>query len=331
MKKYLLACAVLVVGMVMFSSCSDDDDMKEPVIAFNVSEESLTVEEGTEVTIAPTYTYVDTNTTYEWTVNGVVASTTPTLVYTPATAGEYVIVLKVTNAAGTTTKQLTLVVSENVRTLDFEAESWAALIDAPQYGGTLLYGDGGTTPVNYSWSDVESLLSSSLTAAWGGYYGYSEGGVAISNYIDADIQNHATYQYQLAVPASNGSENFAVVYAPASISFSDGEARVIKSMDVSPTTYQLGVTTYGDGYAASLAESGYLAVTIVGKNGDTETGTLTFDLARNGSILTGWDKIDLSSLGEVTSLTFDVDGSDRSDYGVKHPKYFAFDNVVVKF
>ena len=42
-------------------------------------------------------------------------------------------------------------------------------------------------------------------------------------------------------------------------------------------------------------------------------------------------KIDLSKLGEVTKLGFTMDGSDQSSYGVKHPKYFAFDNVVVKF
>ena len=186
MKKYLLACAVLALGMATFTSCSDDD--------------------------------------------------------------------------------------EDVRTLGFEGGSWASLIDEPQYGGTLLYGDGGTTPVSYSWSDANSKLSSSLTAAWGGLYGYSEGGVAISNYVDADIENHATYNYQLAVPKSNGSSNFAVVYAPASISFSDGVARVIKSMDVSPTTYQLGVTKYGDGYAESQAESGNLTVSITGYKNETATG-----------------------------------------------------------
>ena len=35
---------------------------------------------------------------------------------------------------------------ENVKILGFEGDQWAALIDEPQYGGELLYGDGGTTP-----------------------------------------------------------------------------------------------------------------------------------------------------------------------------------------
>ena len=33
--------------------------------------------------------------------------------------------------------------NENVKRLDFEGGQWAKLIDSPQYGGELLYGDGG--------------------------------------------------------------------------------------------------------------------------------------------------------------------------------------------
>ena len=72
-------------------------------------------------------------------------------------------------------------------------------------------------------------------------------------------------------------------------------------------------------------------MTITGYKSNTQTGTVTFDLAKDGEILTSWKNINLSSLGAVTKLAFTMDGSDKSDYGVKHPKYFAFDNVVVKF
>lgn len=221
---------------------------------------------------------------------------------------------------------------DNVKRLAFEGDQWTALIDNPQYGGELLYGDGGTTPVSYSWADATSKLSSSLTAAWGGNYGFAEGGVAISNYIDPDIENHATYAYQLAVPVSNGSANFAVVYCDAFVSFSDGVARVIKSMEVSPTTYQLGVSKYGDGSSKALTEKGdVLTVTITGFSGELQVGSVSFDLAKDGEFLTSWKKIDLSKLGKVTKLGFTMDGSDRSDWGVKQPKYFAFDNVEVEF
>ncbi len=208
-------------------------------------------------------------------------------------------------------------------TLTFEGANWETLIDNPQYNGPLLYGEGKDS---YGWTDTETGISGGLTRAWGGTYGYSEGGTAISNYIDDNIAEHANYNYQLAVPVSNGSSNFAVVYCDATISFTQGVGRVIRSMDVCPTTYLLGTEVNGDGYAASLAESGNMTLTITADNGKT----LDVDFARDGEILKTWKRIDLSSLGRVTSLTFTMDGSDKSAYGVKHPKYFAFDNVVVE-
>jgi hypothetical protein len=157
------------------------------------------------------------------------------------------------------------------------------------------------------------------------------GGAAISNYIDADLENHATYEYQLSVPVSNGSDNFVVVNFPASISFSDGVARTIQSFDVSPTTYGLGVITYGNMYATPLTEEGYLTVIVTGYKNDVAVGTVSFDLARDGELLKSWKKIDLSSLGNVTSISFSFDGSDKSGGYINSPLYFAFDNVVVKF
>ena len=213
--------------------------------------------------------------------------------------------------------------SVTTATLTFEGSKWSALIDTDQYNGPLLYGENAA---NYKWLDGITTLNGGMTLAWGGLYGFAEGGTAISNYVDADIQNHASYNYQLAVPQSNGSENFVIVYCDASIQFAEGTKHLIKSMDISPTTYQLGVTLYGDGYAASLAESGNLTITITADNGKT----LDIDLARDGNVLRTWTTFDLSSLGEVNKLTFTIDGSDRSDWGVKHPKYFAFDNVVVE-
>lgn len=213
--------------------------------------------------------------------------------------------------------------SRQTATLTFEESFWNAFIDSKQYGGTLIY---GPTAKIYAWSHYLTGLSGGLTLAWGGDYGYSEGGTVISNYIDADIQNHANYLYQLAVPTSNGSRNFAVVYCNAAIKFPAGVSRVIKSMDISPTTYELGVVKYGDGYAASLSESGNLTLTITADTGKK----LDIDMARDGKLLTTWTTFDLSSLGAVNSLTFTMDGSDKSSYGPKHPLYFAFDNVVVQ-
>lgn len=323
MKKHLFLAAALGMGMA-FTSCTDDEQLlPAPSVALEQGAPALTTVEGTALTIAPVYGNVTPTTTYQWLVKGAVVGTEPTLTYTPAEAGICHIVLKVTNINGTTTQTFDVDVKENLKTLDFEGESWSQLIDSKQYNGPLLYGENATS---YKWSDAVTGLSGGLSLKWGGGYGYSEGGTAISNYIDADLQNHATYEYQLSVPVSNGSQNFAVVYCDATLSFPEGVNRIIKSMDFAPTTYELGVVMNGDGYAASLKQSGNLTVTITADTGKS----MTVDMARDGKILSTWTTVSLASLGKVNSITFTMDGSDQSSFGVKHPKYFAFDNVVVR-
>jgi len=219
-------------------------------------------------------------------------------------------------------------VDDNTLTLTFEGSYFDALIDSPQYGGTLLYGENAK---NYSWTDATTQLSGGMTNAWGGQYGFAEGGVAISNYIDANISEARTYNEQLAVPVSNGSKNFAVVYCGASISFADGSAHVINSMDIIPTTYLLGVIKNGDGYAKALSEAGdYCKVIITGYNGESKVGEVELMVALEGGFLTKWFETDLTSLGKVTKLEFSMASNDVSDWGMKAPTYFAFDNVEIQ-
>ncbi|MBP5380620.1 MAG: DUF4465 domain-containing protein [Bacteroidaceae bacterium] len=217
-----------------------------------------------------------------------------------------------------------VVITPDTATLTFEGSYWTAKIDNPQNNGPLLYGDG-----SYAWSDSKTGLSSELTDLWGDgqFWG---GGIAISNYIDANISTdeggHATPDYQLSVPVSNGSRNFAVVYCPASVYLPEGVSYVIKSIDIAPTTYELGVAKYGNGGAKALTEAGdYLTLVITADNGNS----VEVDLAREGQFLEGWTTIDLTGLGKVNSLDFSMTGSDSSWGFLNTPTYFAFDNVVV--
>ena len=210
------------------------------------------------------------------------------------------------------------------------------MIDNPQYGGTLLYGENAAS---YAWSDTETGLSGGITPydPWGYGISYSSGGTAISNYIDANIAEHASYNFQLAVPVTNGSQNFAVAYCNSNvkaaagevpvIKFSEGVKRVIQSMDICPTTYLLGCEKNGNDYAKALTDEGdYLTLIITADNGKK----VNVDLARNGVILDTWKGIDLSSLGEVNSLSFTMDGNDKGGDYLNTATYFAFDNVVVE-
>lgn len=54
-------------------------------------------------------------------------------------------------------------------------------------------------------------------------------------------------------------------------------------------------------------------------------------MQRPENIVTDWTKFDLSGLGKVTRVTFNVTGSSDNGYGFSQPAYFAYDDVAVRF
>lgn len=213
------------------------------------------------------------------------------------------------------------IVCEEIASTDaditFEGDYFAKLIDTPQYGGALIYSSD-----EYKWEDESTSLSSFCEKAdWTAYgmgYGWDKG-CAISNYVDAEANS---YDKQLSVPVSNGSNNFVVVWENgSSISFADGKAHVIKSMQVINTSYALSniKKACGDGY--------FFKVTATGHNGSETVGRVDITLAEGDHAVESWTDIDLSDLGAVTEIVFNFDGSDMGDWGLLTPKYFAFDNI----
>ena len=244
-----------------------------------------------------------------------------------------------------------------IRTLTFEDADyrgdedlvayWSSKIDDPQYGGTLLYGDG------CAWTDSQNtFLSGSVKpydpATWSG--GLSGGGIALSNYGSGAFKD-ADYLRQLEVfngetlsetgrtaCGHEGSDNFAIVYdagawgSPAALAMADGVARVIESAWINNTCYTLNVLVNGNDYAAKMAENGFYKVIATGYVGDEAVGTSEYFLAKNISFVTEWVKWDLSGLGAVEKVVFSVQGSPEQygDYGFNTPAYFALDDIAVK-
>lgn len=217
---------------------------------------------------------------------------------------------------------------EETVTVDFEGSYFTALVDTPQYNGPMLYGELSS---NYRWSDPATTLTGGMTNKWGGQYGFSEGGSALSHYIDADLDSLRTYEQQLAVPVSNGSKNFVVVFDEATICFADSVAREVKTIDLIGTTYMLSVAKHGNGVASPLLSgTSYLNLNIEGFNGTESKGVLPVAICAGGGFMSRWYTCDISSLGKVTSLKFTMEGSDTGEWGLNTPAYFAFDNVVIK-
>lgn len=224
---------------------------------------------------------------------------------------------------------------------------WSSLIDKEQYGGVLLYGDMQTN--SYSWADKGNT---ELKHSSGMYWTFGE---AISNYVDTDL-THGDYFHQLSVPIKdsktgfgghNGSKNFCVhngyiddfnsslgFNTLSAIEFGDGQPHIVNHLYIAPTTYLLNVMLNGDTMtgAKPLTGSGdwFKIIAIGCDSKDNELYRSEFYLAKDGKIVKEWTKWDLSSLGVVNKICFNFDGSDKGQYGIKAPAYFAYDDVAIQ-
>lgn len=261
---------------------------------------------------------------------------------------------KIDNPSGDSGTGSDDVPGQTIRVLTFEDADWKAgtnylgqqywstLIDYPQYGGKML-DPADYDAKAYRWSDDgNTFLAHEIIADMYGDNHYYYGGHAVSNYSELDLSK-GTYENQLAIPVAtghNGSKNFCVHFGSSTMMgiapilyFSDGAERVIDHMYVIPTTYTLNSIVNGDGYAKSLvSQKGSLWITVTGYNAQAEeVGSVQFYLCKDGAYISDWTKFDLSPLGKVAFAVFDMDGTDKGDWGLNTPAYFAYDDVAVQF
>jgi hypothetical protein len=309
------------------------------VVAFSLGEtvKVLTNVTGVEV--------VDAFAPAGWTAveeDGSLTVTAPNRIGDAARKGTVIVVA----TSGNSLVLMTAAVALNI--LDVNGAYWDALIDSPMYGGDLLYGDPDEYycyHATYTWEDAVTKLA---FGGFGSYWGsvcFSSGGEAISNYVEPDFKD-ADYLRQLEVPAYPATgRNFIVHYGgedtQSGLSFSDGKARTIQSIDYIITNYMANSAIYGDGYFGPLSGESFLAVKATGFDAKgNETATLSTTIINGSDVasyLAGtksltWEKWDLSGLGEVVSVKFAVYGSEDcyGEWGFNAPAYFAYCDVVVK-
>ena len=225
--------------------------------------------------------------------------------------------------------------------LTFEGDYWNALIDNPQYGGALLYGE---TP--YYWYDeTTDLEHQASNSEWSGVY-YPSAWMGVSNYQSIDYALSATSQEQLAVYASAmHSGTNCVVCSGYKSSWDDsrptisfrGGAAFVESVWVANTCYSYASAVGGlNDYTPALTTTQSIWIQATGytldaEGNDVEGSSLDFYLYKNGQAeFSGWQKWDLSGLGEVNKVKFDVqwNGEGGAD-NFLHPAYFALDDITI--
>lgn len=110
--------------------------------------------------------------------------------------------------------------------------------------------------------------------------------------------------------------------------FADNKPRVIKSVWVNYTTYFMNVVKNGNGMSSSLDGDCILTVTGYDATG-RESAEVEMIFARKDYLLDGWTKLDLSRLGAVAMVRFNLSGGANNGAGFSLPAYYAIDDITV--
>lgn len=116
---------------------------------------------------------------------------------------------------------------------------------------------------------------------------------------------------------------------PPTISFST--PHTVLGAYFTNTAYAYYAMKNGDYFCTAFKANDWFRLTITGYDtAGNATGTKDVDLASNGSIVDTWQWSDLSSLGSVSSLCFNLTSTDNDPlYGMNTPGYFAMDNLTL--
>lgn len=176
---------------------------------------------------------------------------------------------------------------------------------------------------------------------------YWESGFALSNITD-DTQWGFDGQY-IAQPfeGAYSSENYALGQSGSTLEFFTEQR--LDSIYVSNNVYAASIIKDGDGWVAKQFGSttnadgdddgtngeDWFMLRIIGYNEfGNKTDSVDFYLAdyrfaddAQDTIIDTWQKIELSSLGNVKSVQFNLSSSDTGEFGMNTPSYFVLDNV----
>lgn len=89
----------------------------------------------------------------------------------------------------------------------------------------------------------------------------------------------------------------------------------------------------GNGLTAKIGPEDWVKLVAIGFDANgKQSGTVEMFLVNGpNNIVKDWTKLNLSSLGKVSKIEFNVTGSSDNGYGFSQPAYFAYDDVAVIF
>ncbi|MDF3025778.1 MAG: hypothetical protein K0S23_85 [Fluviicola sp.] len=176
-------------------------------------------------------------------------------------------------------------------------------------------------------------------------YDYWSGGFIYSSSTDVTTAGYTNDFSAYTGTGGNSSQNYAVNYG-GGIDF--GTEKMLGSIQVTNTTYAALSMLNGDAFGKVFGSPNdaqgnpdgtngedWFRLLIIGKDAQNNTtDTVIFYLADyrfadslQDYIVNTWETVDLTPLGEVQFLEFELQSTDEGSFGINTPAYFALDNI----
>lgn len=208
------------------------------------------------------------------------------------------------------------------------------------------YWDGSSAPLGTTFTSADAIFQNDYDTAYGGYWA---GGWAYSNMTDSTTAGY-TNMYSARTASGYNSSIYAIGKDAAIINLNGNAINgIVNGLYITNTTYAALSMKNGDSFARKFGDTtgtycgcsqgsypDWFKLSITGyRLGGVITDTVHFYLAdyrfvnsAQDYILTNWQWVDLTSLGNVDSLIFTLSSSDNGMYGMNTPAFFAIDNFT---
>lgn len=192
--------------------------------------------------------------------------------------------------------------------------------------------DGGYGSTAYAGSFVSGTyrFGNTYNDTWGSWSGF-----AVSNQTSVVFDSYADQYHSAVGHGHDNSANFAVAF-PAGETvevLNKPEGEVIRGFYLTNSANNVKAYLEGDGYTGKFEAGDWCKLTVTGMHADSTTATVEAYLADYRSAdasqhiyLDYWQWVDLTALGKVVSLSFEVTSTHGNDWGMTTPGYFCIDD-----
>lgn len=193
--------------------------------------------------------------------------------------------------------------------------------------------------VSGKFTSGNAIFNNTYNTAYGGYW---SNGWAYST-IKNDSVGNATNLYGAYAKSGNLASVKYAVGQQGSVLGITGGTDSVKGLYITNGTYPALTIKNGDAFSKKFGgisgnDPDFFVITIKAwKNGSMKSDSVNFYLAdyrfannTQDYIVKDWTWVDLSVLGLVDSLSFNLNSSDAGQFGINTPLFFCIDDVVTK-